>query len=82
MSHVKTGGKTKQHSQRPGKRLGVKLSGGQPVKAGQIIVRQRGTKFHPGDGVGMGKDFTLFALKNGKVDFKVKHGKQYITVIL
>lgn len=81
MSKVKAGGKARQHSQRPGKRLGVKLYGGQIVKSGQIIVRQRGTKFHPGDGVGQGKDFTIFALRDGVIAFKTRQGRKYITVV-
>jgi large subunit ribosomal protein L27 len=80
MSKVKAGGKARQHSQRAGKRLGVKLFGGQVVKTGQIIVRQRGTKFHPGDGTDIGRDFTLFAMRDGVVAFKTKHGKKYITI--
>ena len=72
--------KIRQQKPRPGKRLGVKVFGGQKVKTGSIIVRQRGTKFHLGEGVGMGKDFTIFALKNGKVNFKIKHGKKIIYV--
>jgi len=80
MAHTKAGGKTRQKPARAGKRLGVKIFGGQTVKPGQIIVRQRGTKFHPGDGVGLGRDFTLFALREGKVAFKKKQGKQLIAV--
>jgi len=80
MSKTKAGGKTRQKTSRPGKRLGVKLFGGQEVKTGQIIVRQRGAHFHPGDGVGVGRDFTLFALKNGVVAFKKHQGKQLICV--
>jgi large subunit ribosomal protein L27 len=80
MSHVKAGGKTRQHATRPGKRLGVKLFGGQKIKTGQIIVRQRGTKFHPGPGVGMGRDHTLFALRNGQVVFKTQLGRNITTV--
>lgn len=80
MSKTKAGGKTRQKAQRPGKRLGLKVSGGQSIKTGQIIVRQRGTKFHPGLGVGMGRDFTLFALKEGKVVFKKKQGNQVIQI--
>lgn len=80
MSKVKAGGKARQHSQRPGKRLGVKLFGGEKVKTGQIIVRQRGTKFHAGEGTDLGKDFTLFALHDGVIGFKTKHGKKYVTV--
>lgn len=80
MSKVKSGGKARQHSQRSGKRLGVKLFGGQSIKAGQIIVRQRGTKFHPGDGTGIGRDFTIFALRDGVVSFITKHSRKYITI--
>ena len=81
MSKVKSGGKTSQHSTRAGKRLGVKTFGGQKVKIGSIIVRQRGTKFHPGNGVGMGRDHTLFALTPGVVKFSHKLSKTYISVI-
>ena len=80
MSKTKQGGKTRQHHQRPGKRLGLKKSGGQTVETGMIIARQRGTKFHPGEGVGLGRDHTLFALKPGTVAFKQKHSRQYITI--
>lgn len=80
MSHVKAGGKARQHSQRAGKRLGVKLFGSQAVKTGQIIVRQRGTKFHSGDGTGIGRDYTIYAMRNGLVKFLVRTGKKFITV--
>ena len=80
MAHKKTGGKARQQTPRPGKRLGFKIFGDQAVKAGGIILRQRGTKFYPGDGVGMGSDHTLFALKKGVVKFKRKLGKQYVIV--
>ena len=80
MSKVKSGGKARQHSQRSGKRLGVKLFGGQSIKAGQIIVRQRGSKFHSGDGTGIGRDFTIFALRDGVVSFITKHSRKYITI--
>lgn len=80
MSHVKSGGKTRQHATRPGKRLGVKKFGGEAVKTGQIIVRQRGTKYHPGDGVGIGRDHTLFAARPGQVKFKTKLTKTVIMV--
>ena len=71
MAHKKAGGsKAKQGGNVMGKRLGVKISGGTIAKAGQIIVRQRGRKFAPGNNVGMGKDFTLFALAHGIVEFK------------
>lgn len=81
MSHVKSGGKARQHSQRPGKRLGVKIFGGQEVKAGQIIVRQRGTKFHPGDGTILGRDHTINATIDGIIVFKQKLGRKFITVV-
>lgn len=81
MSKSAQGGKARQHTTRPGKRLGVKLYGGQTIKAGQIIVRQRGTKFHASDGVGMGRDHTLFALKDGVVAFKKKQDKTFIMVV-
>ncbi len=80
MSKTKQGGKTRQHRQRPGKRLGLKKFGGQAVKIGMILARQRGTKFHPGEGVGLGRDHTLFALRAGTVEFKQKHGHQFISI--
>lgn len=80
MAHVKSGGATRQHSQRAGKRLGVKIYGGQTIKAGQIIVRQRGAKFHEGKNVERGRDFTLFSTAEGKVEFKVKEGVNYVNV--
>lgn len=82
MAKTKTGGKTKQQSPRPGKRLGVKLFGGQKAAVGNILVRQRGTKFHPGQGVGMGRDHTLFALKEGTIEFKKKQGKTYLNILV
>ena len=72
MAKTKTGGKTTQQSPRPGKRLGVKTFGGQLVRPGHILVRQRGTKFHPGENVGLGRDYTLFALVDGRVKFEPK----------
>lgn len=81
MAHTKQSGKTRQHATRPGKRLGVKIFGGQSIKTGQIIVRQRGTKFHAGSGVGTGSDHTLFALANGTVNFKVSKGKKVAEVV-
>lgn len=80
MAKTKTKGKTRQQKPRPGKRLGLKIFGGQKVKPGNIIVRQRGTKFYPGVGVGMGRDFTLFALKNGEVKYKIRQGKRIVYV--
>jgi large subunit ribosomal protein L27 len=69
MAHKKAGGSTRNGRDSISKRLGVKRFGGQVVKAGNIIVRQRGTQFHPGENVGMGKDHTLFAKADGKVEF-------------
>ena len=64
------------------KRLGVKIFGGEVCKAGNIIVRQRGTEFHPGNNIGMGKDHTLFALVDGTVSFKVgKEDRRYVSVV-
>lgn len=81
MSKTKQGGKTRQHTTRPGKRLGVKLFGGQTVKTGQIIIRQRGTKVHPGKNVGIGRDHTLFASVDGIVAFAVRLGRQIVNVV-
>ena len=81
MAHVKSGGATRQHAQRAGKRLGVKMYGGQAIKAGQIIVRQRGANFHAGENVENGRDFTLSALVNGTVNFKIKQGTNYVEVL-
>ena len=77
MSHKKAGGSTKNGRDSRAKRLGVKLYGGQTVKAGNILVRQKGTKLHAGENVGMGKDFTLFAVKDGVVKFTEKRLKKY-----
>ena len=73
MAHKKAAGSTRNGRDSESKRLGVKRYGGQMVKAGTIIVRQRGSKFHPGDNVGMGRDYTLFAKEDGIVEF-VKRG--------
>lgn len=82
MAHVKSGGaKAHQHSQRPGKRLGVKLFGGQTAKSGNILIRQRGSKVRPGKGTGMGRDFTVFATIEGIVNFFTRQGKKYIQVV-
>jgi large subunit ribosomal protein L27 len=72
MAHKKAGGSTKNGRDSESKRLGVKVYGGQEINAGSIIVRQRGTKFHPGNNVGMGKDHTLFATSEGVVQFVTK----------
>jgi large subunit ribosomal protein L27 len=70
MAHKKGAGSSKNGRESHSKRLGVKIFGGQPAIAGNIIVRQRGTKHHPGENVGIGKDHTLFALTDGVVEFK------------
>lgn len=82
MAQTKAGGKTRQQTPRPGKRLGLKVSAGQKVKAGNILVRQRGTKFHPGEGVGMGRDFTLFALRDGILEFQKKRNRKYLNILM
>ncbi|HEX5170878.1 MAG TPA: 50S ribosomal protein L27 [Cyclobacteriaceae bacterium] len=81
MAHKKGEGKVKNGRESESKRLGVKVFGGQQVIAGNIIVRQRGTKHHPGKNVGMGKDHTLFALTNGVVVFKKRReNKSFVSV--
>jgi len=80
MAHKKAGGKTKNGRDSESKRLGIKRYGGQLVNAGEILVRQRGTKFHAGDDVGMGRDHTLFAKASGLVQFAVKGPHQRRTV--
>lgn len=75
------GGRANQGSPRKGRRLGVKLFGGQKVKAGQVIVRQRGSSFHEGRGVKKGRDFTLFASNDGQVNFRVLNQNKIIEVI-
>lgn len=72
MAHKKGGGSTHNGRDSESKRLGVKVYGGQQISAGGIIVRQRGTQFHPGVNVGIGKDHTLFSLVDGKVEFSIK----------
>jgi len=74
MAHKKAGGSSRNGRDTAGRRLGVKKFGGEAVIPGNIIVRQRGTKFHPGENVGIGKDHTLFALSEGKVKFHHKGG--------
>ncbi|OGG00657.1 50S ribosomal protein L27 [Candidatus Gottesmanbacteria bacterium RIFCSPHIGHO2_02_FULL_39_14] len=81
MAHIKTGGTTKGNRDSTSKRLGVKIFGGEKVIPGNIIIRQKGTKFHAGIGVKMGKDFTLFAVKEGIINFKKKLSHQIIEVI-
>lgn len=81
MSKTKQGGKTRQHKQRPGKRLGLKLFGGESVMTGQVIVRQRGTRILPGTSVGVGRDHTLFARENGVVSFGTRFGRTVAHVV-
>ena len=82
MAHKKGVGSTDNGRDSNCKRLGVKLFGGQAAIAGNIIIRQRGTKFHPGDNVGMGKDHTLFALTNGTVNFRKKrNNRTYVNIL-
>jgi large subunit ribosomal protein L27 len=82
MAHKKGAGSTKNGRESHSKRLGVKIFGGQIVQAGNIIVRQRGTKHHPEVNVGIGKDHTLFALSNGVVKFrKGKDGRSFVSVV-
>ncbi len=81
MAHKKGVGSSRNGRESESKRLGVKLFGGQTIKAGNIIVRQRGTKHNPGENVGIGRDHTLFALIDGTVEFKKKRDdKSYVSV--
>ena len=83
MAHKKAGGSTRNGRDSESKRLGVKCFGGEQVVAGNIILRQRGTKFHPGQNVGLGKDYTIFAKSDGIVKFETKGPKnrKYVSVI-
>ncbi len=82
MAHKKAGGSSRNGRDSAGKRLGVKRFGGETVVAGNIIVRQRGTKWHPGAGVGLGKDHTIFAVVDGTVSFRTKaEGRTYVSVV-
>jgi len=80
MAHKKAGGSSRNGRDTIGKRLGVKKFGGQTVRAGNILVRQRGTKWHPGENVGLGRDYTIFALTDGQVAFRRKKGKTVVSV--
>ncbi len=76
------GSGARQKTTPPGKRLGLKVNHGQPVKAGQILVRQRGSTYHPGLNVGMGKDYTLYAERDGRVEFgNVRKGKKRVSIV-
>lgn len=81
MAHVKAGGTAKGNKDSVSKRLGVKIYGGQAAKSGSILVRQKGTNVHPGNGVMMGKDFTLFAITSGMVQFGRRLGRQVVSVL-
>jgi large subunit ribosomal protein L27 len=82
MAHKKAGGSSRNGRDSAGRRLGLKSSGGQIVLAGNIIARQRGTKWHPGRNVGLAKDHTLFALIDGKVQFATKtKGRKFVSVL-
>ena len=83
MAHKKAAGSTRNGRDSESKRLGVKRFGGESVLAGSIIVRQRGTKFHAGDNVGIGRDHTLFALTDGKVQFDVKgpQNRKFVSIV-
>ena len=81
MAHKKAGGSSRNGRDSAGRRLGVKKFGGENVISGNIIIRQRGTKWHPGEGVGMGKDHTIFAKREGHVSFATKaKGRVYVSV--
>jgi len=81
MAHKKAGGSSNNGRDSAGRRLGVKKFGGEKVIVGNIIIRQRGTKWHPGEGVGMGKDHTIFAMRDGNVSFRTRrNGKVFVSV--
>ncbi len=82
MAHKKAGGSSRNGRDSEGRRLGVKKFGGEQVAPGNIILRQRGTQWHPGEGVGMGRDHTIFAAREGFVEFKAKaRGRTYVSVV-
>jgi large subunit ribosomal protein L27 len=82
MAHKKAGGSSRNGRDSAGQRLGVKLFGGEACLAGNIIVRQRGTQWHPGPNVGIGKDHTLFALIDGRIEYRTKaKGRVYVSVV-
>jgi large subunit ribosomal protein L27 len=80
MAHKKGGGSSRNGRDSAGQRLGVKRFGGEKVSAGSIIIRQHGTKFHPGQNVGLGRDFTIYATIEGFVKFESRHGRKLISV--
>jgi large subunit ribosomal protein L27 len=81
MAHKKAGGSTRNGRDSESKRLGIKKFGGEQVVAGNILVRQRGTRIHPGVNVGIGSDHTLFATSDGKVEFKPKGGRTVVNIV-
>ncbi len=81
MAHTKSGGSTTNNRDSNAQRLGVKLYGGQKAINGNIIIRQKGTKFHPGKGVSMGKDYTIYAITEGTIAFRTLRGKKLVEVI-
>jgi large subunit ribosomal protein L27 len=80
MAHKKGAGSSRNGRDSNSKRLGVKRYGGEYVIPGNIIIRQKGTKFKPGNNVGLGRDFTIYALIDGQVSFETKHGRKYVSV--
>lgn len=81
MAHKKAGGSSRNGRDSAGRRLGVKRFGGEAVNGGEILVRQRGTKFHPGNNVGLGRDHTLFATETGQVQFRETKGKVFVSIL-
>ena len=81
MAHKKGGGSSRNGRDSNSQRLGVKRFGGQLVKAGEVLVRQHGTKFHPGQNVGLGSDYTLFAKAEGTVLFHIRKNRKYISIV-
>ena len=82
MAHTKAGGSTRQKGNRTGKRLGVKKFGGQKVKSGNILIRQKGSKVLPGVGTRIGRDYTIYAVATGVVKFFIRRGRQIISVVV
>jgi large subunit ribosomal protein L27 len=80
MAHKKGGGSSRNGRDSNSKRLGVKRYGGESVIPGNIIIRQKGTRIHPGENVGLGKDYTIYALTEGQVKFEIKRGRKYVSV--
>lgn len=81
MAHTKSAGSTRQNKDSISKRLGVKLFGGQKAFVGNIIIRQKGTRVHPGRGVGIGSDYTIFAMREGTINFRRRQGNLLVDVV-